>query len=50
MGLDTLKTVSVGTCGLGVQFMSMLPEIVKVAVGIATVAYMAIKIYKELRK
>ena len=48
--VDTLKTVSVGAGGFGVQFMSMLPEMVKVAVGIVTAAYMVVKIYKELRK
>ena len=48
--VDTLKTVSVGAGGFGVQFMSMLPEMVKMAVGIVTAAYMVVKIYKELRK
>ena len=48
--VDTLKTMSVGAGGFGVQFMSMLPEMVKVAVGIVTAAYMVLKIYKELRK
>ena len=48
--IDTLKTVGVGAGGFGVQFMSMLPEMVKVAVGIVTAAYMVLKIYKELRK
>tara|TARA_Y100001963_G_C6660466_1_gene390189 strand:+ start:657 stop:806 length:150 start_codon:yes stop_codon:yes gene_type:complete len=46
--LDTLKTASVGAGGFGVQFMSMLPEMVKVAVGIATVVYLAVKIKKEM--
>ena len=48
--VDTLKTVSVGASGFGVQFMSMLPEMVRVAVGVVTAAYMLVKIYKELRK
>ena len=48
--IDTLKTASVGAGGFGVQFMSMLPEMVIVAVGIVTAAYMVLKIYKELRK
>ena len=48
--VDTLKTMSVGAGGFGVQFMSMLPEMVKVAVGIVTAVYMVLKIYKELRK
>ena len=41
--IDTLKTVGVGAGGFGVQFMSMLPEMVKVAVGIVTAAYMVLK-------
>jgi hypothetical protein len=48
--VDTLRTASVGAGGFGVQFMSMLPEMVRVAVGIATAAYLVVKIYKELRK
>ena len=48
--VDTLKTAGIGASGFGVQFMSMLPELVKVAVGIATVVYIVVKIYKELRK
>ena len=30
------------------QFMAMVPEIVKVAVGIATVGYLLVKIKKEM--
>ena len=48
--VDTLRTAGIGAGGFGVQFMSMLPEMVKVAVGIATVAYIVVKIYKELSK
>ena len=48
--IDTLKTAGVGAGGFGIQFVSMLPEMVKVAVGIATVVYIGVKIYKELGK
>ena len=46
--IDTLKTASVGTGGFMVQFVGMVPEIVKVAVGVATAAYLIVKIKKEM--
>ena len=48
--VDTLKTASVGAGGFMVQFISMVPDMVKVAVGIATLIYMGIKIKNELLK
>ena len=48
--IDTLKTAGVGAGGFGVQFMSMLPEMVRVGVGLATIVYIVVKIYRELRK
>ena len=48
--IDTLKTAGVGVGGFGVQFMSMLPEMVRVGVGLATIVYIVIKVYKELGK
>ena len=48
--IDTLKTASVGAGGFGVQFLAMLPDMVKIAVGIATFAYLIVKIYKELKQ
>ena len=48
--VDTLKTVSVGAGGFGVQFMSMLPEMVRVGVGLATIVYIVIRVYKEMSK
>ena len=48
--IDTLKTAGVGVGGFGVQFMSMLPEMVRVGVGLATIVYIVVKIYRELRK
>ena len=48
--VDTLKTAGVGAGGFGIQFMSMLPEMVRVGVGLATIVYIVIKVYKELGK
>ena len=48
--VDTIKTTVVGAGGFGVQFMTMLPEMVRVGVGMATIVYILVKIYKELRK
>ena len=46
--IDTLKTATIGAGGFITQFISMLPEMVKVAVGVATVAYLIVKIKKEM--
>ena len=46
--LDTIKTAGVGSGGFIVQFMEMLPDMVKVAVGVATVVYLIVKIKKEM--
>ena len=48
--IDTLKTAGVGGGGLAVQFMDMVPELVKVCVGIMTIIYLGVKVYKELKK
>ena len=48
--IDTLKTAGVGGGGLAVQFMDMVPDLVKVCVGIMTVIYLGVKVYKELNK
>ena len=48
--IDTLKTVSVGGGGLFVQFLDMVPEMVKVGVGVMTIVYLGVKVYKELKK
>ena len=42
--IDTLKTVGVGGGGFFVQFLDVVPEIVKVGVGIVTIVYFAYKI------
>tara|TARA_Y100001938_G_scaffold150416_1_gene241233 strand:+ start:3389 stop:3538 length:150 start_codon:yes stop_codon:yes gene_type:complete len=46
--IDTLKTAGIGAGGFGAQFLAMLPDMVKVAVGVATVAYLIVKIKKEM--
>ena len=44
MDVDTLKTVTIGGSGMAVQFMESLPEMVRVAAGIATIVYFMYKI------
>ena len=48
MMVDTLKTAGVGAGGFVAQFVGMLPDMVKVAVGVVTVAYLIVKIKKEM--
>ena len=53
MDLDTLKSVAIGSTGITVQFLDMLPEMVRVGVGIITIIYFGYKIAlirKELNK
>ena len=53
MDADTLKSVIIGSGGLSVQFMEILPEIVRLGVGLITIVYFAYKIMlirKELNK
>ena len=49
MVIDSLKTSMVGVGGMTVTWMEWLPLVVRIAVGIATFVYLAVKIYKELR-
>jgi len=44
MDLDTLKSVAIGSGGMTVQFMETLPEMVRIAAGIATIVYFVYKI------
>ena len=46
--LDTLKTGGIGASGWWLTFSGWLPDLVSVCVGIATIAYLVIKIYKEI--
>ena len=44
MDLDTLKSVAVGSGGITIQFLDMLPEMVRVGVGVVTIIYFGYKI------
>ena len=48
--IDTLKNTSIGTSGFLLQFIEMVPELVKVGVGLVTIVYLGLKIYKEFKK
>ena len=47
--IDTLKTTGAGVSGWWLSIRGWLPEIVSLGVGIATLIYLIIKIYKELK-
>ena len=47
--IDTLKTTSAGLGGFWLSLWSWLPEVVSLAVGIATLVYLITKIRKELK-
>ena len=47
--VDTLKTTGAGMGGWWLSVSGWLPEIVSLGVGIATLVYLIIKIYKELK-
>ena len=46
---DTLKTTGTGVSGWWLSISGWLPEVVSLFVGIATLTYLIIKIYKELK-
>ena len=46
---ETLKTTGAGMGGFWLSLWSWLPEVVSLAVGIATLVYLITKIRKELR-
>ena len=46
---DAVKTIGIGTGGTAVTWMQWLPDTVRGLVGITTIVYMCIKIYKELK-
>ena len=53
MDLDTLKSAIIGSGGISIQFMDILPEMVRIGVGIITIVYFVYKIAlikKELNK
>jgi hypothetical protein len=47
--VDTLKTTGAGMSGWWLSISGWLPEIVSLCVGVATLTYLIIKIYKELK-
>ena len=47
--IDTLKTTGAGVSGWWLSVSGWLPQIVSLGVGIATLVYLIIKIYKELK-
>ena len=47
--IDTLKTTGAGVSGWGLSISGWLPEGVSLGVGVATLVYLIIKIYKELK-
>ena len=46
--IDTLKTSCAGVGGLALTFMEWLPDMVRLGIGIVTLAYMVLKFKKEL--
>ena len=46
--LDTLKTSCAGVGGLTLTFMEWLPDLVRLGIGIATLAYMIVKLRKDM--
>ena len=48
--LDTLKTGGIGISSWWLTVSGWLPDFVSVCVGISTIAYLIIKIIKEIRR
>ena len=48
--IDSLKTMAVSVTGIGVTWIEWLPVVVRVLVGVASLVYLFIKIYNELKK
>ena len=47
--IDTLKTEGIGISGWWLSISGWLPETISMCVGLATLAYLIIKIKKELK-
>jgi len=45
---DSIKTVAVGMTGAAITGLGILPDVMSVLVGLVTIVYLGIKIYKEL--
>ena len=48
--MDILKTMGVSLTGIGVTWIEWLPVVVRVAVGLASLVYVFLKIHNELKK
>ena len=48
--MDILKTMGVSLTGIGVTWIDWLPVAVRVAVGVASLVYVFLKIHNELKK
>ena len=48
--VDSLKTVTISVTGMGITWIDWLPVVVRVAVGIASLVYVCLKIYNEIHK
>jgi len=44
MDADTVKSAIIGSGGMSIQFMDVLPEMVRLGVGLATIVYFMYKI------
>ena len=47
--IDTLKTSGIGIGGFWLSLWNVLPDVVSLLVGIATLLYLVVKIRKELK-
>ena len=47
--IDTLKTSCAGVGGFALTFMEWIPDVVRLGIAIATLAYMIVKIKKEMK-
>ena len=48
--VDTVKTTRIGVGGIWMSFWEVLPDIVRLGVGVATLVYLIIKIRKEMNE
>jgi|TARA_R100000808_G_scaffold20474_1_gene44262 hypothetical protein len=48
--MDILKTMGVGLTGMGITWIEWLPVVIRVAVGLASLVYLFVKIHNELKK
>ena len=48
--IHSIKPVLAGVGGVGITWMEWLPIAVRIAVGIATFAYICVRIYKETKR